>query len=161
MHKAELLMVFCKMCDSCHHCSAPGWGTPKPKVDNASFLWQKAMLKPTHFNWSQPYCPLSSSVPLPFTFDLTFLTSWSCSAAALTPVVKEEIKKVFWLLVKNGRHMHTHATYLDCISFVMFQLWYGPALLQWVTHPPAPLHGSVQAPVLHVPTIRVSFWLSG
>lgn len=52
---------------------------------------KKAMLKPTHSNSCQPYCPLSSSVPHYFTLDLTFLTRFfqSCSTAALTTVDKD------------------------------------------------------------------------
>lgn len=100
----------------------------------------------------------------PFTFDLTFLTPRSRSAAALTPVDKEGREEVLGLLAKNCRHTHTQTAactqllythslyhlqniclpsnvaskascYLDCISFLMFQLWYGSALLQRVTHP--------------------------
>lgn len=114
-------------------------------------------------NCSQPYCPLSSSATLPFTFDLAFLTYWSCSAAALTHVDKEgrrRGKKSVRLLVKklqteaHTRVLYTQyiicgniclpsnvaskaACYLDCISFLIIQLWYGTALLQWMTHPPS------------------------
>lgn len=175
------------MSDSCHHSSIAGWWTQKPKVDNASLHWQEAMQKPTHFNCGQPYCHLSSFGPLSFTFDLTFLTPQSSSAAALTAVDKEGKEKVVSFFSEKRSHMHTEAhirllcthslyhlqniclpsnvaskaaCYLDCISFLMFQLWYGTALLQRVTHAPATVPESLQASVLHVPTIQMSFSLS-
>lgn len=120
-------------------------------------------------------------------FDLTFLTSQSCPTAALRPVDKDRRKEVLGFQYKiadthteaHARVLYTQslyhlqnicspsnmaskaACYLDCISFLMFQLWYGPALLQWMAHPPAALPESLQASVLHVPTIQASLWLSG
>ena len=141
-----------------------------------------------HFSYSQPYCPLSCSVPLSvylWSYISDFAILFCCSTYTCRQRWKEESVR---LLVKNCRHTHrqghtqvlcTHCLYhlqniclpsnvaskavcyLDCISFLMFQLWYGTALLWWTTHPPATVSESLQASVLHVPTIWVSFWLSG
>lgn len=116
----------------------------------------ESKLKPTNFNSSQPYCPLSCSVPLSL-YLWSYISDFAILFCYSTYTCRQRQKKAsVRLLVENRRHMHreahtqvlyTHclyhlqniclpsnmaskaACYLDCISFLMFQLWYGTALI--------------------------------
>lgn len=162
---------------------------PEPKVDNASLQWQKAMQKPTRFNRVPPYCPLSSSVPLSF-YLWSYISDWMILFCRSTYTRRQRGKRgsvgafsekiVDTRTQRRAATVHTHTAYIICRTSACHQMWHQRLLVTWIAlaswcfsfdmaqcyfsdwHiPPAAVPGSLQASVLHAPTMQVSFWLSG